>query len=64
MKNNMWWGYVHTSGTIQLKRYFSQLDIDEAYESPFVKEVYGPWECQGREEAEKIIKANIERRSK
>ena len=47
----LWWGYVHINGSIQVKRYFDPLDIDEAHESPFVKEVYGPWDCAGREEA-------------
>jgi hypothetical protein len=58
--SNLWWGYVHNSGTIHLKRYFGPLDIDEAHESPFVKEVYGPWEVASREEAE--AKLNEERK--
>jgi len=51
MDKLLWWGYVHTNGSIQVKRYFSELDIDEARESPFVKSAYGPWDCKNREEA-------------
>lgn len=51
MGNLQWWGYLHTNGSIQVKRYFSQQDMDEAWESPFVIAVAGPWDCTGREEA-------------
>ena len=52
----LWWGYKHTSGTYQAKRYFEQLDIMEAQESPFCEIVVGPFEASGREEALKIVK--------
>ena len=52
---NLWWGYLHTEGTIQAKRFFSDLDLQEAQESPFVQEYYGPFEAEGREEALKIL---------
>lgn len=51
MEKNLWWGYKHTSGTYQAKRYFDERDIDEAYESPFCKIVVGPFEANNREEA-------------
>lgn len=51
MSGNLWWGYLHKSGTLQVKRYFEPLDIQEAKESPFVKSVHGPWEVNSREEA-------------
>lgn len=50
-----WWGYKHISGTIQAKRYFDQLDIQEANESPFCEIVVGPFEASGRDEALKIV---------
>jgi hypothetical protein len=31
-----WWGYKHINGSIHVKRFFSQEDITEASESPFV----------------------------
>lgn len=51
----LWWGYKHTSGTIQAKRYFEPLDIQEAEESPFCAQVVGPFEANGRDEALKIV---------
>lgn len=64
---NKWWGYLHTSGTLQAKRFFSDEDIYEAQESPFCAQVVGrvdmadaekvrAWEAdaiQGLKDAEK-----------
>ncbi len=57
MEKNKWWGYIHNSGSVHLKRYFSGFDLQEARESPFVKSVHGPWLCQTREEAEQKLKS-------
>ena len=57
---NQWWGYVHTLGTIQAKRYFGPQDITEANESPFCKEVYGPFPAKDREDALNIIEEKHE----
>jgi hypothetical protein len=51
MTENYWWGYLHTSGTLHVKRYFGALDTDEARESPFVERVAGPWPAENREHA-------------
>jgi hypothetical protein len=48
---NLWWGYKHTSGTYQAKRYFSSLDIVEAEDSPFCEMVVGPFEANDRDDA-------------
>ena len=51
-KELMWWGYFHTSGDIQVKRWFNDpLDIREAMESPFVKRVVAAFPADTREEA-------------
>jgi hypothetical protein len=50
-----WWGYLHVNGTIHTKHYFDRLDIVEAKASDFVKEVYGPFECDGKEQASEIV---------
>lgn len=50
-----WWGYLHTNGTIQVKRYFDMRDIQEARESVFVLETVGPFEVKDRDAA--IFKA-------
>ena len=60
MKDNKWWGYIHTNGNIQAKRYFEPLDIQEAIESPFVKKTYGPFDATDRDEAIFIIKNLME----
>lgn len=51
----LWWGYKHTSGTYQAKRYFDRLDIQEAMESPFCEMVVGPFEAENRDEALRIV---------
>ena len=48
----LWWGYIHTqTNEIQVKRYFGEKDIDEAYESPFCGCINGPFEADDRDEA-------------
>jgi hypothetical protein len=54
-----WWGYVHTSGTLQAKPYFEPLDIQEARQSPFCKKVVGPFEASGRDEALLIVETLV-----
>lgn len=51
MNDLFWWGYVHKNGSIQVKRYFSKKDIDEAKESPFVTKTYGPFKAKDRIDA-------------
>ncbi|WP_127846170.1 hypothetical protein [Psychroflexus aestuariivivens] len=58
----IWWGYVHENGSIQVKRYFNDADIQDAIESPFVGKVISRIEVpvdvkNHREYAEEI--ANI-----
>lgn len=56
MENKLeWWGYRHTNGGIQAKRYFDQRDLDDADESPFVAKRTTPFLASGREEALKIV---------
>lgn len=50
-----WWGYRHTNGSLQAKRYWSDDDLQDADESPFVKERTGVFLASSREEALKII---------
>jgi hypothetical protein len=55
-KLELWWGYKHTSGTYQAKRYFGPLDTDEARDSPFCEQVVGPFPAKDREEALQLVK--------
>ena len=54
-----WWGYKHTNGSIQVKRYFDALDIQEARESPFVAHVVQPFEAGNREQALRIARSKL-----
>ena len=53
---NQWWGYLHTSGSIQVKRYFDVRDIQEAKDSDFCEKVFEPFEAHTREDAINHIK--------
>lgn len=55
MSDLLWWGYRHTNGALQAKRFFSAQDVSEAWDSPFVTNVYGPFEATGRDDALKIL---------
>lgn len=46
-----WWAYLHTSGTIQLKRFFDHRDFEDADESPFVVRRTGHFEAEDRADA-------------
>jgi hypothetical protein len=58
-EKNKWWGYLHVSGTIHIKRYFDYEDFVEADESPFVERRTGIVEAETREEAELIINEKL-----
>lgn len=53
------WGYIHTEGTMHIKRYFGPLDIEEAYESPFCTCIRGPVEADTLELAKKRLFGDI-----
>jgi hypothetical protein len=46
-----WWGYLHVSGTVHAKRYFSIKDLEEARESNFVARVSSTFEAENSIEA-------------
>lgn len=54
-----WWGYKHTNGNYQVKRYFGHQDIQEAKESPFCQAVFGPFIANDRDHALKTLKSII-----
>lgn len=57
---NTWWGYLHVSGTLQVKRYFDKKDIEEAKESPYCAIVIGPFLANDRDGALVILKNKLE----
>ena len=56
-----WWGYIHTDGELQIKRWFSQKDINEARISPFVESYYGPFEADNRSHAKEVLNDALNR---
>lgn len=61
MNGRKWWGYLHMSGTTHLKQYYGPEDLAEARGSPFVRLVFGPWDCDGRAGAEKMLRSEYEK---
>lgn len=57
MDGIMWWGYQHSNGSLHVKRYFSEDQIEDANESPFVQRIFGPWDVSNRSEAENKLRA-------
>jgi len=57
---NQWWGYLHKNGSLQVKRCGSRLESHEAYGSPFILIVCGPWPADSHEEAIECLKRELE----
>lgn len=59
--NNMWWGYLHSNNTIQVKRWFGDKKdyLDDCEGNPFVQEVVPPFEANSREEAIEILQKRL-----
>ena len=51
---NLWYGYRHVDGEIDVKRYFDPGDLREIEESDFVAEHCGPYLAEGRADATEI----------
>lgn len=60
----MWWGYLHSNRTIQVKRWFGDHKdyTDDCENNPFVLQVVKPFEAATREEAEAYIAKQLEPR--
>ena len=58
-KSLLWWGYMHSNGSIQVKRYFGTQDITEARQSPFVHQIVGPFKAFGRADAETYVNEQL-----
>ncbi len=61
MDKIMWWGYLHSNNSIQVKRWFGDHEdyTGDCIGNPFVKKVIRPFEAKTREEAIKIIRAGL-----
>ena len=58
-----WWAYRHTDGSLHVKRYLDDPgDLQEARESSFVDEMFGPFLAANRESAMTRARARLLRR--
>jgi len=56
---NTWYGYKHTDGSYQAKRYFTQQDLTDCQESDFVEAYTQPFQAEHREEALEITEQRL-----
>lgn len=56
---DLWWGYIHIDGTLHLTKSFCHEEIESAKKSKYIKQLFGPWECNSKEDAEKKIREEI-----
>jgi len=61
MTDLMWWGYLHSNGQVQVKRWFGDVKdyTDDCYDNEFVQEVVRPFVANSREDALKIINERL-----
>jgi len=59
--NNWWWGYLHQNGTIQLKRWFGDIDdyTRDCEGNEFVQIVVKPFRADTFKEALKILEMQL-----
>lgn len=58
----MWWGYLHESGTLQLKRWFGDHAdyTTDCRDNPNVVKVVKPFAAATREEALRILRERLQ----
>lgn len=61
MNKIMWWGYLHSNGSIQLKRWFGDIHdyTTDCIGNDFVSKVVPPFESNTMEEAMNKLKQEI-----
>jgi len=57
----MWWGYLHSNGSLQVKRWFGDRKdyLDDCRGNDFVQRVASPFVATSREEAIKILQERL-----
>ena len=58
-KKQLWWGYLHKSGSVHAKRFFSDDDISDARLSSFCVKTTGPFYASSMEEALSILTGKL-----
>lgn len=53
----LWWGYLHSNGTIQVKRWYGDTKdyTDDCEDNPFIVRVVPPFNASCRLAAEEIV---------
>lgn len=61
LNDNMWWGYLHSNGTIQCKRWFGDHKdyTDDCIGNDFVVNVIPPFKTNNREDAMNYLKQKL-----
>ena len=61
MNKTIYWGYLHSNNTVQIKRWFGDKGdyTSDCIGNPFVQQVVEPFEANTREEAEAIINKRL-----
>ncbi len=59
MEGIWWFGYKHENGSLHVKRYGDEKDYEEARDSDFVDQIYGPWPCDRRDQAQEILRKEV-----
>ena len=61
MEKLMWWGYLHSNGSTQVKRWWGDHKdyTDDCIGNPFVLRVIKPFEAESREDALETIEKRI-----
>jgi hypothetical protein len=61
MNKLMWWGYLHSNGTTQLKRWYGDGKdyTDACYGHPFVVRIIKPFEAVSEQRAMDILKERL-----
>jgi len=64
MNKIMWWGYLHSNGTVQCKRWFGDVQdyTTDCYGNDFVVAVVEPFEAETRAEAMKFLESELWKR--
>jgi hypothetical protein len=60
--NEKWWGYLHSNGSIIVKRYFGDPRdyTTDCNNNPFIVKVVEPFSANGREDALRFVGGKVE----
>jgi hypothetical protein len=50
-----WFAYIHDNGKVVFKRYHNPVQLEDAYESPFVVSVISPFEVKDDSDRQEVF---------